>query len=57
MQDGQSKLADQITAMKGTLDVWDGKIRRMDTKMHNLTEIAQMLEDNGIKQRKSFEDI
>lgn len=40
MQDGQSKLSDQITAMKGTLDVWDGKIRRMDTKMHNLTEIA-----------------
>ena len=53
--DQQLKLSDQINIMKGTLEVWDGKIRRMDVKMNQLQEIAQMLEDNGIAQTKGFE--
>ena len=36
VQESQLKLSDQITIMKGTLEVWDGKIRRMDAKMNNL---------------------
>ena len=42
-------LLNHINRMSGTLEVWDGKIRRMDNKMHSLSELAQMLEDNGIK--------
>ena len=34
--DQQLKLSDQINIMKGTLEVWDGKIRRMDVKMNQL---------------------
>ena len=30
------RLSDQITRMQGTLEVWDGKIRRLDSKMHSL---------------------
>ena len=56
-QDNMAKLNDQIMRMNGTLEVWDGKIRRLDQKMHNLNETAQMLEDNGIKNKKEFDTV
>ena len=43
--------------MNGTLEVWDGKIRRLDQKMANVSEVAQMLEDNGISQKKEFDRV
>lgn len=43
--------------MNATLEVWDGKIRRLDQKMTNVSEVAQMLEDNGISQKKEFDAV
>ncbi len=40
--------------MQGTLEVWDGKIRRLDGKIIGLQDIASILETSGDSIKKEF---
>lgn len=42
--------------MQGTLEVWDGKIRRVDQKMDRLQELGSFMETQSDKQKKYFDD-
>ena len=50
-----SRLQNSIQSIQGTLEVWDGKIRRLDTKLVSMTELAQKLESSRESQTLSFE--
>ena len=50
-------LKGQIVNMQGVLEVWDGKMRRMDSKMISLSETALLLETSGENQKKEFSKV
>ena len=39
------------------MEVWDGKIRRVDMRMGNLQELASKLEENGEKSKRDFKKV
>ena len=48
VSDQVSNLSDLVKGMKATLEVWDGKIRRVDGKISSLVDLGDSLQDNGI---------
>lgn len=48
VSDQVSNLSDLVKGMKATLEVWDGKIRRVDGKIASLVDLGDSLQDNGI---------
>ena len=48
VSDQVSNLSDLVKGMKATLEVWDGKIRRVDGKIGSLVDLGDSLQDNGI---------
>ena len=48
VSDQVSNLSDLVKGMKATLEVWDGKMRRVDGKIASLTDLGDSLQDNGI---------
>lgn len=61
---GLSKLEEQNLVFKDSqqrmqtqLEMWDGKIRRMDQKMKTLDETASMLAATASEQKKDFTNI
>lgn len=46
-EEAVSRLSNVVMGMQGTLEVWDGKIRRVDSKMSHLQELGGKMEKSA----------